>query len=88
MDQSPNLLTQREISLVHPTLLLGVGVVGRHSKGYVHLLNSASFLPKPASEPFPGNTGAHTYRCSHAGKAIKGTQRQSVNCAKLTNFAL
>lgn len=50
----------------------------------------------PSSQPFSGDTHtrvlAHTRRCLHAGKAIKGTstvtQRQSVNCAKLTNFAL
>lgn len=47
---------------------------------------------KQANKPLAGNTCTHIYICSHAGKAIKRTsavtQRKSVNCAKLTNFAL
>lgn len=45
-----------------------------------------------ASKPLAGNMHTHIYSCLHAGKAIKRTsavtQRQSVNCTKLTNFAL
>ena len=59
MDLSPSLLTPREVSLSHPTLLLEVGVMGRHPKRQTHLLKSAPFLPKPASQPFPGNTRTH-----------------------------